>query len=78
MKIIQKEGAEPIPAEVIAQSIAKIGDAAQRLMGSGLTRKAILILLANASGVPKVTCSKVLDGLNSLKRLYLEPKKGKP
>lgn len=75
MNIIQKEGAPEVEAEVIAQSIKKVADSVRRLRGSGLTERAIIVLLRDASGVAKGEIEQVLRGLDKLEKLYLTPTK---
>lgn len=69
--VIQKEGQTEVPAQLIAQSIVKIGDAAMAMQRSGLTLKAQLILLSHLSGESQKTCSNVLYALQHLKEEYL-------
>lgn len=73
----QEEGEPEVPAEVIAQSIKKIADAVDKMNASGLTRRAIVVLLRGACGESTSTIENVLDGLNDLKSLYLIEKAGK-
>lgn len=75
--VVQRQGVEPVPAEVIAQSIRNISDGFDRMARSGLTWKAIYLLVANASGESQTTVKAVMFGLQELKRLYLNPPKSK-
>lgn len=67
----QKEAKE-VPAEVIAQSIQKLGNAYSAMKASGLSERAVVILLADASKLPRSTVEKVLGGMDRLKSLYLK------
>lgn len=71
----QAEGKPEVPAEVIAQSIERIGAATAVLLRSGLNLKAILILLSASSGESRRTCENVLHAMNTLRSTYLAPKK---
>ncbi len=71
-KITQKENAEPVTAEVIAQSIKKISDAVEQMIRAGLTERAINVLLRDASGESMHSIKNVLLGLKSLRKLYLK------
>jgi hypothetical protein len=77
VKVVQKANEEPVATEIIAQAIVKISDATTKLLSSGLTRRAVLILLSAASGVPQTTCKRVLEGLEDMGRQYLVPKSGR-
>lgn len=74
--VVQKEMSPEVPAQLIAQSIVRIGDAAQAMARSGLTLKAQLILLSALSGETRKTCQNVLYALQNLKKEYIvQPKK---
>lgn len=67
---------EEIPQErdpkELAAVIDKISDAMQRLLKSGLNREAITVLLNHQTKVPMRDISSVLNGLENLKRRYLQ------
>lgn len=69
-----KETVPPIQAapdqQTLAEAILKISDGIQALQRSGLNKKAILVLLANKTGIGQRTCEDVLDGIADLKRSY--------
>lgn len=58
----------------LSSAIEAISDGLKRLVGSGLNRKAIIVLLHDATGVARRDITAVLDGLNDLKKLYTLPK----
>jgi hypothetical protein len=60
-----------VPASVLATSIVRLGESYKALQASGLTERAIVLLLHDASGVGKPDIRKVLSGMESLQRLYL-------
>ncbi len=60
-----------IPAQVLAQSIVKIGNAAEAMSRSGLNLRAQLILLSALSGETKKSCQNVLWALQNLKKEFL-------
>lgn len=69
-QVVQKEGAEPVAAEVIAQSIVRIDEAMQSIMASGLKRNALVILLSALSKVGKREVEEVLAAMPNLRRVY--------
>lgn len=75
INVKQKEGAEEVPAEVIAQSIVEIAQAFKRIEGSRLTRRAIVTLIQAQSKVGKTEIELVLNNLLELERLWLKPSK---
>ena len=78
VKIVQSETEDHVPFEVLASSVAKISDGFERIEKSGLTRRALLVLLADSTGVNKTQINRVLNGLRCLKAEYLTaPKKPK-
>lgn len=73
MKVIQNPE-DQVPAEVLAESIKKIGTAVEKLSAAGLSERAIVLLLQNASGESKTATQNVLWGLRNLEKLFLKPK----
>lgn len=69
IRVIQDEE-KPVPKEVLAEAIVKIGAAADALKASGLNEKAIVILLSDATKVGKPDIRAVLNGLRQLRAWY--------
>ena len=69
--VVTQDEQEPIPAEIIAASIVKIADGFERIKKSGLTQRAILLLISSASKVPVTHVRSVLEGIDQLKTLYI-------
>ena len=65
-----KQGEEEVSREVLADAIVKISEGLNRLKKSGLNRRAIVVLVKDASGVGMYDIHKVLDALEDLRRLY--------
>ncbi len=65
-----RQGDEEVPREILADAIVKIGEGFERLSKSGLNRRAIVVLVRDASGVTKGDVHKVLDALENLRGLY--------
>lgn len=63
---IKKEQAQEVIA-TMAKNISSLADSVTALLNGELNRKALIILLANSSGLPQRTVSSVLDALESLK-----------
>lgn len=72
LEVVQADGEEAVTAKVLAQSIRDISVAAKALTAAGLKRRTLLVLLSDASGVPKKTCDLVLDAQVELAAIYLE------
>lgn len=72
--VVQKENEPEVPAEIIAQSIKKVADGYSRMKKSGLTERAIVALLKDATQMGTGDIKKVLAGLDDLARLYLKKK----
>lgn len=52
--------------EQVAERIRQAGDAGKRLAASGLSRKAVVVLIQSATGYPKTVIEGVLDALPKL------------
>lgn len=63
---------DQVPAEILASSIKKIAESFKRMRKAGLSDRAIVVLLHDASGVGKPAIKDVLMGLDSLEKLYLK------
>lgn len=61
------------PDENLAEAIKKISAGMEKLTKSGLTRKAVVILLKDTTGVGKKEIEKVLTGLSTLAGKYTVP-----
>jgi 2-phosphoglycerate kinase len=71
LKVVQKEGEEIVPAQVVASSIKKIAESFARMKKAGLSDRAIVLLIHDASGVGKPAVKDVLAGIDQLAKLYL-------
>jgi hypothetical protein len=69
--VVQQENEEPVVVEIIAQSIKKIADAVDKMSASGLSQRAILVLLRDASGENMRSIQNILKGMRQLRELYL-------
>lgn len=56
--------------DALAKAIVAISTAAVKLAATGLNRKAVVVLLADSTGLAKRTITAVLDGLEDLKQAY--------
>lgn len=54
----------------IAESIREFDNVAKALADSGLSERAMLILIKDCTGVPHKQIKKVLDSLPQLKKIY--------
>ena len=65
----------PVPGEVLASAIEAIASGVDSLFNSGLSERAILLLISDASKHPKTTVQEVLTGIQNLRKFYLKEKK---
>lgn len=76
-KAINITGAEDVPVEIVAEAIVRISAGVDKLLASGLNRRALLVLLKDASGVPMDQIGRVLNALPQLASTYTLPKRAK-
>lgn len=67
---VVKNAEKPEPTEVLAEAIVRIGSAMDKLKASGLNEKAILVLVHDASKVPKREIKLVFESLRKLRGWY--------
>lgn len=76
IKLIQEEGQEEVPMEVIASAIVKLSDSAHKLLNSGLNKRALIVLLHDSMGggskVGRPAIAAVLEQLPKLKEIYVQ------
>lgn len=60
----------PETTEILAEAIVRIGDSVAKLNASGLNRKAIILLLHDATKVGKRDIEVILDALPRLRGWY--------
>lgn len=87
MKVLVKQDEQkPVAVEVLAESIKTIAEGVRKLRTGPLNEKALVLLIQHAApsfgNYPpkKVSVSEiraVLEGMESLERVYLKPKKVK-
>lgn len=63
---------EEVPANLIADAIARIADAMQALNASRLSRRAIVTLVHDHSGVARRDIELVINNLVALKETWLK------
>lgn len=71
----QKNPDEPIPAEIIADSIVEIAAGMRKLQTTRLTRRAIVTLIHAQSKVSHTNIEIVLNSLELLEHTWLRPRK---
>lgn len=71
IKIVQEKDKPEVPAEVIAQSLVEISNAARHLANGRLKRDAIVTLIKDKTGIPKTTINTIMDNIESLKTDWL-------
>ena len=64
-------GAEPL--EIVASSVIKLADGLTKMNDSGLTQRAIVLLLHDATGVNKKEIIKILEAAPLLAERYVRP-----
>lgn len=60
----------PDEKDTLADAIVRIGDAMTRLESSGLNRRAVIVLVHDATKLPKRDIELVLDTLPKLRSMY--------
>lgn len=73
--IIKKDKDNPEPTEVIAKAIIEVAEAARKLNGSKLKRRAVVLLLKDMTGnsVSNRDIEMVLDCAAELDKRYIKP-----
>lgn len=66
---VEKQNVQ-LDKETLADVIAKLSDGVDKLLRSGLNRRAIVVLLRDSTGCNKSDIERVLDGLQTLARDY--------
>lgn len=75
VQIVDREtGTEPLA--LFVQDIEALSASFKRLEGTRLSRKLLVALIKDDTGVTKEMINKVLDSLTELEKTYLKPKKG--
>lgn len=77
VKIKQQPDVPEVPVEITAQSIEAIAAGMKKLNNTRLTRRALVILIAEQSHVNRGDILKVLDSLDTLEKTWLKPKETK-
>lgn len=67
---VQQEDEKPVAKMVLAANIVEINGAMQKLLRSGLNRRAIVALVHDNTKIAKSTIETVIDGIEDLKRAY--------
>lgn len=89
MKVtVKQDEVKPVPVEVLADSIVAISDGVKKLRSGRLNDRALMLLIQHAAPnvggrynqgqVPMKHVRAVIEGMESLERVYLTPKKQKP
>jgi hypothetical protein len=71
---IKQDEINPIPVEIIAQSILDIAESMKQIDNSRLKRSAIVALIHDRSGINKGTIEVVMNNLSALEQNYLKPR----
>lgn len=72
VKVVQKADAEPLPTEIIAQSIKDISDGVKKIRAGRLNDKALVFLIHKSCGVSQDSIRLVLNAMNHLEREFLK------
>jgi hypothetical protein len=67
---IKKSEVKPESTEILAEAIIRIGDGFKKLEANNLNKKAIIVLLQDATKLSKGTIETVLDALPRLAGWY--------
>jgi len=72
---IKKSEENPESAELLASSVVKVAEGFQKILSSPLKQRAIVVLLQDGIGAPKITKKQielVLEALPRLKAWYIK------
>lgn len=73
IKVIQPEKKEDqIPLEILATHIRDVAELGRKINNSKLSRRAICVLMHDATGLSMTIVSQVLDALPQLEKKYLK------
>ena len=72
VKVVKSD--PPESTEILAEAIVSIGRASERLLSSGINKRAVIVLLQDITKLPKGNIKIVLDSLPQLERWYCKPK----
>lgn len=72
IRITPTNPADPEPVEIIADAVKRIAEGIEAINRGALNQRAIVLLVANASGVGVTDTRAVLEGLASLRKYYLK------
>lgn len=86
--IVKQDDVNPMPVEIMAESIRGISEGIRKLRAGPLNEKTLLLLIQHAAPnvggkykngiISQKDIAAVLEGIESLERIYLKPKKHKP
>ena len=68
VKIVKSDPPESV--EILAEAIVNIGAASNKLLKTGINKRAIIILIHDMTKLPKGTIKQVLESLPQLERWY--------
>ena len=69
-RIKVKKSDPPESKEILAEAIVNIGHAADKLLSSGINKKAVIVLLQHKTKLPMRDIELVLNSLPQLERWY--------
>lgn len=71
---VKQDPENPLPIEILAESIVKVSDGMKAVFDAGLTRRALVILIHDRlNGITRESIGAVLDTIPELKDHYLTP-----
>jgi hypothetical protein len=72
--VVTKNEEAEVPFEVMQQAIVDIAESMRRLSETRVSRRLILALVKDNTGISKEVIGTVLDSLEHLERVYLKPR----
>lgn len=72
--VVKQNQEQPVPTEILAESIQAIADGMRKIRQGRLNDRALTVLLKDATGVPLYEIKRVLDGIEGLSDTYLKKK----
>lgn len=71
--VVKRDEEKPEPLELIAASVVKVADGLDRMRKSGLTPRAIQVLLHDVTRVPLYQIEQILEAGPKLRKYMLVP-----
>ncbi len=69
---VLKDEKDPIPAKVFQRAIVEMSEGYKAILGAGVKKETIAVLIKDKTGISKAEVHRVLDSLESLRKDWLD------